>query len=49
LNITGFKKTESEDASDEYLEAEKEVKMTPGLDAILVSVDSPFLLGTSVS
>jgi hypothetical protein len=40
LNISGFKKSESEVAAKEYLEAEKEVKVTPGLDAVLVSVDS---------
>lgn len=40
LNIKAFRKNESDNASDAYLEIEKEVKVTRGLDAVLVSVDS---------
>jgi hypothetical protein len=40
LNIIAFRKNESEAASAAYLDAEKEVKVTSGLDAVLVSVDS---------
>jgi Region found in RelA / SpoT proteins len=40
LTVEGFAKTESGEASARYLEIEKEVRTTPGLDAVLVSVDS---------
>jgi hypothetical protein len=40
LTVSGFRKNQSEEASEAYLNAEKDVKITPGLDAVLVSVDS---------
>jgi ppGpp synthetase/RelA/SpoT-type nucleotidyltranferase len=40
LTIDSFARNQSLEASLEYLEAEKEVKLTQGLDAVLVSVDS---------
>jgi Region found in RelA / SpoT proteins len=40
LTVSGFRKNQSEEASEAYLNVEKSVKTTPGLDAVLVSVDS---------
>lgn len=40
LNVTGFKKEESDKATAKYLEVEKKLKDQPGSDAVLVSVDS---------
>ena len=40
LTVEGFAKNEAENASSKYLEVEKEVRTTSGLDAVLVSVDS---------
>jgi beta-xylosidase len=40
INVTGFKKTESEIATAKYLEVEKKIKLEPSSDAVLVSVDS---------
>jgi len=40
LTVSGFKRSESERASQAYLEAEKSIQQRSGLDAVLVSVDS---------
>jgi ppGpp synthetase/RelA/SpoT-type nucleotidyltranferase len=40
LLISGFKKSEIANASEQYLEAEKRVKENAGRDAVLVSVDT---------
>jgi hypothetical protein len=40
LTVSGFAQADLEEASERYLEAEKNVKETPGSDAVLVSVDS---------
>jgi ppGpp synthetase/RelA/SpoT-type nucleotidyltranferase len=40
VNVTGFKKTESDKATAKYLEVEKKIKLEPNADAVLVSVDS---------
>jgi hypothetical protein len=40
LTVQPFTKSQSTQASQAYLDAEKEVKTIPGLDAVLVSVDS---------
>ena len=40
LTVEGFPKNQSDAASTKYLEVEKEIRTTPGLDAVLVSVNS---------
>jgi Region found in RelA / SpoT proteins len=40
VNVTGFKQSESETATNKYLETEKKLKNSPNADAVLVSVDS---------
>lgn len=40
LFVTGFKKAELDEATEAYLEVEKEVKHSPGAEAVLVSADS---------
>jgi ppGpp synthetase/RelA/SpoT-type nucleotidyltranferase len=40
LTVSGFSQHELVAASDAYLEAEKQVRESPGTDAVLVSVDS---------
>ncbi|MCK1498003.1 RelA/SpoT domain-containing protein [Bradyrhizobium sp. 188] len=40
LNVTGFKRDESEKATAKYLEVEKKIKGQSSSDAVLVSVDS---------
>lgn len=40
VNVTGFKQSESEAATNKYLETEKKIKTSSNTDAVLVSVDS---------
>jgi hypothetical protein len=40
VSVTGFKQSESEAATNKYLETEKKLKNLPSSDAVLVSVDS---------
>jgi ppGpp synthetase/RelA/SpoT-type nucleotidyltranferase len=40
LSVSGFRQEQYEQASELYLEAEKQAKQRPGRDAVLVSVDS---------
>ncbi len=40
LNVTSFKRDESEDAADRYLEIEETIEQDTGEEAVLVSVDS---------